>query len=119
GSQDVQPESFCKFRRNRRPMKVRRILKRILLWTGATILLIVILGYVLIRNSSFQQWGLKRISNIARAAGIDFSADHIQFDARHLKAILDGARYKGNGLEMQADRLEIDLPWNVFTSPIK
>ncbi len=107
---------FCKMRS---PMKARRFVRRFLLWTGATLLLIFVLGLFLIQNSSFQQWGLRRISNIARAAGIEFSADRLQFDAYHLKAVLDSVRYKGSGLELQADRMEIDLPWNILTAPTK
>ena len=74
---------------------------------------------IYVHNSSFQQWTLHRLENLARAGGIQFSAQHLFFDPYTLQATLDGVVYVDDGTSLRASRVMIDLPWNIFTSAVK
>jgi outer membrane protein assembly factor BamA/autotransporter translocation and assembly factor TamB len=96
-------------------MRVRRLFG----WAGIAIVAASGALVILVHNSAFQQWSLRRLENIAKAGGIEFSAQHIYFDPYKLQATLDGVVYVENGTSMRASRVSIDLPWNVFTSAVK
>src|SRR4051812_36055443 len=92
---------------------------RLFLWVGIIVVAASGALFIFIHSSSFQQWSLRRLENIARAGGIEFSAQHLYFDPYKLQATLDGVVYVEDGTSLRASRLSIDLPWNVFTSTVK
>src|SRR3954463_9649017 len=96
-------------------MRVGRVFR----WAGIIVVAAAGALVILLHNSSFQQWSLRRLENIARAGGIEFSAQHVYFDPYKLRATLDGVAYVEDGTSMRASRVSIDLPWNVFTSAVK
>ena len=96
-------------------MKIWRLLE----WVGIVVVAASGAVVILLHNSAVQQWSLRRLENIARAQGINFSAQHIDFDPYKLQATLDGVVYVENGTSLRASRVTIHLPWNVFTSAVK
>jgi hypothetical protein len=96
-------------------MKVRRLIA----WAGIIILTLLGTTWILLHNDSIQQWSLHRLEQFAKLRGIQFGAQHVQFDPYSLQATLDGVTYSENGVSLRASRMAIDLPWSVLTSSIK
>jgi len=96
-------------------VKVRRLFG----WVAIVIVAASGALVILVHNNSFQQWTLHRLESLARAAGIQFSAQHMYFDPYKLQATLDGFVYEEDGTSLHASRVSIDLPWNIFTSAVK
>jgi len=94
-------------------------LKRVLFWFGAATLFAAASLLVLIQIDSLQQWTLRRVEKLAASAGISFSAQHIHFDLFRLRAVLDNVAYADKEMNLRAGHVNVDLPWNIFTSSIK
>jgi hypothetical protein len=96
-------------------MRIRRLFG----WVGIVVVAALGVTVILLHNNAVQQWSLRRLENIARAQGINFSAQHIYLDPYKLQATLDGVVYVENGTSLRASRVTIHLPWSVFTSAVK
>ncbi len=99
--------------------QVMRVRRKLFWAAGILLVVLIVLPLLLIQTSAVQQWGLRRIERMARAAGISFSAKHWRLDVFRLQAVLDDVTYSDATVQARAARIAIDLPWSVLTSPVK
>ncbi|HZI50944.1 MAG TPA: translocation/assembly module TamB domain-containing protein [Terriglobia bacterium] len=92
----------------------RRTWRRFVRWTAAILLLLVVSAIGLIHTSPVQQFVLRRIEGIARAAGYPFTATRVQFRLFDLEFSLSGFVYDNRGIRVEADSLVVDVPWDIY-----
>src|SRR5436190_5422 len=90
----------------------RKVAKR----TAAAFLLLIGGGVILIHLSPVQQFLLRRAENFGRIYGYPFTAKRVQLRPFDLEMSLDGFSYDHLGVNIQIDRVTLDIPWNVYTS---
>src|SRR5438093_1914239 len=70
---------------------------------------------IVIETSGFQQWLLRRLENVAGAAGYRLTAKRLDLNIWKLQASLEGVVYDdGKGTRVTVDRFFVDIPRNAF-----
>ena len=90
----------------------RKVAKR----TAAAFLLLLGGGVILIHLSPVQQFLLRRAEGWGRVSGYPFTAKRIRMRPFDLEMSLDGFAYDHLGVNVEIDRVTLDVPWNVYTS---
>jgi hypothetical protein len=83
-------------------------------WLTAVVLLLALSAIVLIHTAPVQQFFLRQLEGMARAAGHAFTAKTLRFRPFQLEFSVSGFVYDNRGVRVYADDVTVDVPWEIY-----